>query len=227
METIGDGPRVKFSLRYLGRPAEGLAPLAQALCDALRALEEAGACPVLDDGLAAGNAAVCTAHHTLLVSASGRRPGVFDPADVVELVTFDPEGWEAGYRSHDPSVRPTSDAPLHFAALVQAPRRFGWSTRPGAALHGHVLDTRRAARELGLPISEDATLFSTPPDRTALLALLERAPFPEHATVIRRDHGFFTLGENLPSTVRTVTALAERAREAGLLNPLRGCPRER
>ena len=214
-ERVGDGPRVKFALRRLGAPSQDRRALGEALLKALRGLEESGCCPVLDDGLAAGNAAVRTAEGTLLVSPSGRRPGHFDSEQVVELVSFDPERWEATYRSVDPEVRPTSDAALHWAALMEVPR-FG-ALVPGASLHGHVLHTTRAARELGLVISEEATLFSTPPDRAALLALFERAPYPAHRTVIRRDHGFFTLGADLAEASATVEVLAERARAHDLL----------
>ncbi|MEM6925379.1 MAG: hypothetical protein AAF602_00510, partial [Myxococcota bacterium] len=70
---------------------------------------------------------------------------------------------------------------------------------------------------LDLPLSAEATLFSTPADRQALLALLARAPYPAHRTVIRRDHGFFTLGPDLATTRASVDDLARRAREHGLL----------
>lgn len=217
METVGDGPRVKFALRRLGASSPGVRPLQQALAEAMTRLEIAGCCPVLDDGLAAGNGAVLTPHGTLLVSPSGRSPGSCDPEAIVELVDFEADGWEATYRSATTALRPTSDAPLHWAALVEAPVQLAWSGRPGASLHGHVLETVRAASELGLPISTDATLFSTPPDRVALLALLARAPYPAHPTVIRRDHGFFTLGVDLPETLAIVEALADRARATALL----------
>ncbi len=217
MEETGHRPRVKFELRRLGAPSEGLRPLREALAQALGALERAGCCPVLDDGLAAGNGAVRTPEGTLLVSRSGRTPGGIEVDDVVELVAFDPTAWVATYRSLSPAARPTSDAPLHWAALVEAPARLGWTEPPTASLHGHVLETSRAAAELGLPISIEATSFSTPPDREALLELLARAPWPDHRTVIRRDHGFFTLGADLADASRTVAALAEKARAIGVL----------
>jgi len=185
--------------------------------DAVRALEEVGGCPVLGDGLAAGNAAVRTPAGSLLVSPSGRAPGTFDAESVVELVAFDVERWEATFRSHDPATRPTSDAPLHYAALVEAPPLLGWSSAPGASLHGHVLETTRAAAELALPLSAEATQFSTPPDRRALLDLLRGAPYPQHRTVIRRDHGFFTLGSDLADARALVLRLAARASASGLL----------
>ena len=207
---------MKFTLRWGGTVAAELHPLAVAVMDALRLLEDSGCCPVLDDGLAAGNAAVLTPSGTLLVSPSGRRRGTFDADHAVELVTFDTDGWEAVYRSLDPATQPTSDAPLHHCALLEA-ARLGWSVAPGASLHGHVLDTTRAAEELELPISGEATQFSTPEDRLALVDLLRRAPYPEHRTVIRRDHGFFTLGADLADARRSVVALAEHARAARLL----------
>lgn len=216
MERVGDGVRVKFGLCRIGSLDPGLQPLARELADAILRMEAAGCCPVLDDGLAAGNGAVLTPGRTVLVSPSGRRPGDFDPDTVVELVGFDVERWEATYRSAAPDLQPTSDAPLHWTAL-HATEALGWPLSPGASLHGHVLETSRAALELGLPISEEATLFSTPEDRGALLDLLRRAPWPEHPTVIRRDHGFFTLGADLAGASRLVDELAARARASGLL----------
>ncbi|MEO0604050.1 MAG: class II aldolase/adducin family protein [Myxococcota bacterium] len=221
MESVGDGPRVKYALRRLGAPELPHTALREALAAALRSLEEAGCCPVLDDGLAAGNGAVCTPDGALLVSPSGRPPGHFAPDDLVELVAFDAERWAATYRSHDPALRPTSDAALHWAALIEAPRALGWAEAPGASLHGHVLQTTRAAEVLGLPLSVEATLFSTPADRQALLELLARAPYPAHRTVIRRDHGFFTLGPDLPGTTAAVRELATRARAHALLPAIR------
>jgi len=217
MERVGGGPRVKFALHRLGAPDPGLAPLQRALSEAIGALERAGCCPVLDDGLAAGNGAVATPAGTVLVSPSGRAAHTFDPEAIIELVDFDAQRWRATYRSHDPSRAPTSDAALHWAALMQAPPRLGWSTSPGASLHGHVLQTLRAAELLELPIGEHPTPFSTPADREALLELLEGAPYPEHRTVIRRDHGFFTLGADLDEATAAVEALATRARAASLL----------
>jgi hypothetical protein len=54
-----------------------------------------------------------------------------------------------------------------------------------------------AARALDLPISEHATLFSTPPDLQELEALLAAHPFPQQRCFIRRGHGFFILGEDV------------------------------
>jgi len=50
---------------------------------------------------------------------------------------------------------------------------------------------------MGLPISEHATLFSTPPDLQELEALLAGHPFPQQRCFIRRGHGFFILGEDV------------------------------
>ena len=204
---------MKFALERVGELHGSLAAASHALAGALRAMEEAGCCPVLDDGLSAGNGALRLPDGTLLVSPSGRRPGRVAAEAMVHVVAFDAASWTARYRSRDASTRPTSDAALHWAALVDAPERFGWKAAPGAALHGHVLETSRAAAALGLPLSAEATLFSTPPDREALLALLAAHPYPDVATVVRRDHGFFTLGEDAEGARAHVEALAARARE--------------
>lgn len=216
-ETVGEEPRVKFEAVREGPLPAGLEAEAAALAEALAAMEAAGCCPVLDDGLAAGNGALRLSDGSLLLSPSGRRSGGWDPGAAIQLLDFDAASWRARYRSRDLDRRPTSDAPLHWAALVEAPLRFGWARAPGASLHGHILETARAAELLGVPLSAEATRFSTPPDRAALLALLERAPFPAHRTVIRRDHGFFTLGRDLAEARATVRDLAERARAHGLL----------
>lgn len=179
-------------------------------------MQRAGCCPTLDDGLAAGNGALLV-DGSLLVSRSGRRPGECGPADIVCLQDFDPAGWVGTYASDDDAHRPTSDAPLYWASLVEAPTRFGWARRPTAALHGHVLQTEAAARTLKLPLSHDATVFSTPPDRRALLELMSRAPFPQHDAWIRRGHGFFAVGDDLDAARSRVRALARLAHEAGLL----------
>ncbi|MGF1465552.1 MAG: class II aldolase/adducin family protein [Sandaracinaceae bacterium] len=217
-ERIAEGEeRVKFEASRLGPVAPSLRVAAGHLARAVLAMEAAGCCPVLEDGLAAGNGALRLDDGTLLVTPSGRRPGVARPEDIVQLLSFDAEAWSAAYRSRAPEVRPTSDAPLYVASLVEAPGRFAWPEAPAAALHGHVLETERAARELDLPLSSADTVFSTPPDRRALLALLERAPYPRHRTWIRRGHGFITLGASLDDAIATVRALSTAARRRGLL----------
>ncbi len=216
-EVIGEGPRVKFTLARVGDLPRTHDALAAALAEAVRAMEDAGCCPVLDDGLSAGNGALRLADGTLLVTPSGRRPGRVEAAAMVQVVAFDSEGWVARYRSRDPATKPTSDAALHWAALVEAPARFGWTRRPGASLHGHVLETTKAAATLGLPLSAEATLFSTPADREALLALFAAHAYPAVSTVVRRDHGFFTLGADAADARGRVETLAARARAAGLL----------
>lgn len=215
-EVIGDGPRVKFRTVWEGPRGPRAGPAAR-LARAVGAMEAAGCCPILDDGRAAGNGAVRLEGGGLLVSPSGRRAGERTDVAMVELVAFDPASWSARYRSRGPETRPTSDAALYWAALVEAPARFGWPEAPRAALHGHVLDTERAAAALGLPMGPEETLFSTPEDRAALLALLARAPYPEHRTVVRRGHGFFTLGPDLDAVEAAVRGLATSARRLGLL----------
>lgn len=215
-ETIGDDPRVKFAATHVGAFPSHLRSTASALCAAVLRMEAAGCCPVLDDGLVAGNGAVA-ANHGLLVTRSGRRAGECSPSDVVFLERFDPSTWSAVYRSDDPTRRPTSDAALYWLTIVEAATRLDWSTRPVAALHGHVLETERAARALDLPLSSEPTLFSTPADRRALLELLARAPHPRHHAWIRRGHGFFVVGSSLDEATSTVEGIAERARAAGLL----------
>jgi hypothetical protein len=68
---------------------------------------------------------------------------------------------------------------------------------PHARAHARTRAGLDAARRLGLPISDTATLFSTPPDLGALEALLAAHPFPAQSCYIRRHHGFFIVGADV------------------------------
>lgn len=219
-ETVGDGPRVKFAATHVGAFPTHMRDAATALATGVARMEALGCCPVLDDGLVAGNGALAV-DGGLLVSRSGRRPGECSVRDVVYLERFDTETWSAEYRADHPDARPTSDAALYWLALVEAPTLLGWTERPVAALHGHVLETERAARALDLPISTEETLFSTPADRGALFEMFRVAPHPRHHAWIRLGHGFFVSTSSLERTVATVERIADRAHRAGLL-PSRG-----
>ena len=211
----GEGPRIKFACERVGALSSEARSAAPSLREALAELEAHGCSPVLPDGMLAGNGARRLGSGALLVSASGRRVG--ETAQVVEVVDFDVERWAARFRSDDAASEPTSDTPLYWAALVEAATRFGWAAAPQAALHGHVLETERAAAALAVPLSAEATLFSTPPDREALLTLLGGHPYPTATHWIRRGHGFFTLAGSLPTARALVAELAGRARELGVL----------
>lgn len=215
-EVVGDGPRVKFDAVEAGPFPPRLEAAANALARAVSDMEAAGCCPVLDDGLAAGNGAMRT-DGELLVTRSGRLPGECSASDVVHLEHFDSNAWSATYRPRNASHRPTSDSPLYWLALMEAPQLFEWTATPTVALHGHVLETERAARALQVPISLERTEFSTPPDREALRALMGAAPFPEHTVWIRRGHGFFILERGVDAALRRMADVAARARLVGLL----------
>lgn len=131
-----------------------------------------------DSGAGAGSAAASgwPAAHGIVVSRSGKEPhAALQAQDWVLLTRFDPASWSAEYCSASVAARPTSDAPLHAAALgPSATQRYGWAAAPAVAVHGHALASGaglEAARAAGLPISEDETLFSTPEDLAALEAL--------------------------------------------------------
>ncbi len=196
-EDVRGRARVLFRTEWLG--AVELPEGATELARAIDALDRSGLCPVLDDGLAGGNAAVVI-EGRLFVTPSGRVPGALDPTRVVEVVSFDPQAWCAGYRSSDPSIRPTSDTPLYDAILREL--AIGWPDAPTVALHGHALDAPADAARLGVPISEEETAFSTPEDRAALTHLASRHPWPEHRMWIRRGHGFFVVGNAIEETTR-------------------------
>jgi hypothetical protein len=85
------------------------------------------------------------------------------------------------------------------------------------ALHGHVFDTRTAALALEIPLSDEETLFSTPDDRSAIVRLIQRYPYPLHRAWIRAGHGFVVVGEQVDETLATTLELAARARSLGLL----------
>jgi hypothetical protein len=208
-ETITeDQPRIKFDLKRLGQFSIVKAtPQILALIDLQRRLEAEGAVPVLADGAVAGNRAATPSavglpseRGAFLLSKSGKPPGVpLAPADFCKVASFDRQSWSADYASAAPDVRPSSDTPLHAAALhPSAPSKFGWTAQPGVAVHGHALAEGAGltlARSLGMPISEQETLFSTPEDLEQLEALFARHPYPEHRCYIRRGHGFFLLAE--------------------------------
>lgn len=144
----------------------------------------------------------------ILVSRSGKSPGMpLQAQDWVLLTSFDAQRWEAEYRSARDGACPTSDAPLHAAALGlglglghDPAHRWGWPESPLAAVHGHALADGAGlelARQKGFPISDEETLFSTPQDLAALEALFLRHPYPRHRCHIRRGHGFLLLGRSL------------------------------
>jgi hypothetical protein len=58
----------------------------------------------------------------------------------VLVTSFDCELWSAMFASAEPDIRPSSDTPLHFAALSPACRaKYNWSEAPQVAVHGHAL----------------------------------------------------------------------------------------
>lgn len=216
-EIIGLGPRVKFRADYRG--ASEPWPDAVDLARAIHALEANGCCPVLDDGLSAGNAAMRRGDR-LLTTPSGRRPGSADPLDLVEIEAFDHERWAVTYRAKTPMLRPTSDTPLHWAVLMEPGASRGSDATPLVSLHGHVLATRAAAEALDLPSSDEETVFSTPEDRAAMVRLLQAHPYPRHRAWIRAGHGFVVAGRELDETLAFTLALATRARALGFLPPM-------
>ena len=133
-EVVGRGPRIKFAARRTGdlQLATEPRPLSQ-LSALMQRLEECGLVPVLDDGLVGGNAAIAASscaplqRHakagSIVVSRSGKDPGApLCLRDWVLLTGFDPQAWAADYQSANEAARPTSDAPLHAARWVRAPR---------------------------------------------------------------------------------------------------------
>lgn len=200
MERVREGEaRVKFQAERIGPLSRAPSTEADALCAAVTWMAQTGLSPVLEDGAFAGNAAVIE-EGVLYVSPSGRRTPQLHAHELIEVVAFDVAAWRMTYRANAPLAKPTSDAPLHFAILREA-------TRASASLHGHVLTNDADATRTGIPISADATLFSTPADREGLLSLIQAHPHPHYDAWIRRDHGVFVIGANVSLARQRLDAL--------------------
>lgn len=77
----------------------------------------------------------------ILISRSGKQPhALLQAEDWVLLTSFDFLEWSAAFESANEGARPSSDAPLHAAALgLGAAERYGWAAAPLVAVHGHAL----------------------------------------------------------------------------------------
>lgn len=209
-----DRPRIKFTAIYLG-PCPLLSDVCRTRLERLSSLQEelerAGAIPILNDGLVGGNCALSNDEEdgSVLISRSGKPPGQrLTPDDFVLVERFDRSSWSAEYRTGGTdAMRPSSDTPMHMVALSpDVEERFGWSSKPTVALHGHALaeteEDLRAVEAAGMPVSEVETLFSTPEDLQALETLFVKYPFPEYKCYIRKGHGFLLLAEDLGDAQR-------------------------
>lgn len=164
-EVVGSGPRIKYKEQRTGQlelPRPLPLPLAE-LAELMAKLEAKGMIPVLDDGLVGGNCAIAYGSSGrqspdgntgdsgsaaqegspggILISRSGKQPGAaLQASDWVLLTRFDAAAWRAEFRSVREDVRPSSDAPLHAAALGPgAAQRYRWAVQPLVAVHGHAL----------------------------------------------------------------------------------------
>ena len=184
-EATGPEGRIKFAAQRTGELQLGALPAPlQQLAALMHRLEARGMVPMLNDGLVGGNCAVAAsacglepaAAGGVLISRSGKAPHApLQLGDWVLLTQFDAASWAAEYRSPSEAARPSSDAPLHAAALGPGTaERYGWAAQPRVAVHGHALAEGAGlerAHKHGLPISQEATLFSTPEDLAALEAI--------------------------------------------------------
>ena len=211
-EILDGGPRPKFASVWRS-PIESLIDehpdsferdfraAATDMADALWELEEKGVTPVMPDGKVGGNAAAAInvgGKRWILVSKSGKlaKQRMDMMKDTCVVTSFDEDKWRCEYYAVSDSVLPTSDVPMHVAAL-NAHKRFGWSEIPGAVLHGHAIETEEEAERLGFPCSREETVFSTPEDTKALLTLMKAYPYPEHKVFIRKGHGFIIMGRDV------------------------------
>jgi hypothetical protein len=200
--VVSGGRRARYRGTRLGPLGEDARMLGGLLNAALDEMETLGLAPVLDDGAVAGNGAMRIEGGTWLASASARRSY---EAAFVEIVDFDPDAFTVAYRG-DEGREPTSDIALHWCALFD---RSG-APRAHATLHGHAIETEADAIRLGVPISETAIEFGTRADLASTEAMLRRAPYPEHRTWIRRDHGFLVAGASIAEARALVRSITRR-----------------
>eukprot|EP01023_Acetabularia_acetabulum_P035491 TRINITY_DN3352_c0_g1_i3.p2 TRINITY_DN3352_c0_g1~~TRINITY_DN3352_c0_g1_i3.p2 ORF type:complete len:236 (-),score=39.73 TRINITY_DN3352_c0_g1_i3:1171-1878(-) len=208
MEDLESGVRVKFGLNRVGDFVMGelpdeLLPLIQLNAE----LKELGATPVAADGKVAGN---CGFSHQLLQNQNGKTDGAFFVSksgkapsdfltgdDFVQILNFDTKNWSAEFKSCDIQTSPTSDLPLYSSIFDSFNvERFGWTSIPKIAIHGHSLATQEDAQKAGIPISTKITMFSTLEDKLELEELFEQYPYPKNKCYIRFGHGFFILGDS-------------------------------
>lgn len=208
------GVRVKFALERVRGPSEG-SDAWRELSAALVEMARLSCTPLTPDGRTTGNIAL-RLKNGILVSKSGRGSLAPGPQDFVTVLDFDCKRWLARYASAGEDIVPSSDTPLYWAALVTVPQTAGWRQRPGAALHGHLLSSQRAADDLGVPISKAELAFSTPEEKADFSALLTTYPYPANHTYIRRNHGFFTLGRDVMEIMGRMGDLMQRAAALGL-----------
>eukprot|EP00889_Picochlorum_renovo_P008928 jgi/Picre1/35958/NNA_003415.t1 len=109
---------------------------------------------------------------------------------------------QTGFLSFCETRKPTSDLPLHVAALLGqgSESTSCWSRLPNVVVHGHALadgEGLDAAKRSGFPISDRETLFSTPDDLVELENLFEHHPYPANQCFIRRGHGFLVLADSV------------------------------
>lgn len=200
-----EAKRIKFALKYC-QPSDKTRLKyddCKALADALSEMEESGAAPVAPDGKIGGNGAILIESKIgdggfdLVVSRSGKEAGCkLTEEDFVLVTKFCKEKWSVSYESIIGENQPTSDCPLLWWALKEAPKLYNWKSQPKCALHGHAIADKETAQKLGFPCSEKETLFSTLEDVEALDSLFEKFPYPDNHVYIRQNHGFFLLAEN-------------------------------
>ena len=197
------GQRVKFHLNYLKGVIKEYA-FCQEMAHGLELLEDMGLTPPLPDGKRCGNIAY-RIPDGMIVSKSGRTTKKLKMNDFVKIIDFDKTLWQAKYISDSPFIKPSSDTPLYWMALVEAPLIMKWKKSPKVALHAHAFATDKAAKKLNAPISQTRTDLSTPEDQNALFELLKAYPYPHNKFYIRRDHGFFVLGETFQDVLDLIT----------------------
>lgn len=214
IETIVAFPakRIKFKCDGIKLPESPVPEEWIYLAKTLDLMRSYGCCPVGEGGHVCGNIAIRIKNY-LIVSRSKRRLAQYRPEDFPKVIKFDLKAWKATFQSRSRVIEPTSDTPLHWVALMEAPKKLKWSERPLVSLHGHALTTARSAHNLKLPISSKITAFGTSEDCAALMDLFKRYPYPKNKIFIRRGHGFLLLGKDIADVITTFQEVLGRKKK--------------
>lgn len=203
VESVGTAGRVTFVCQKNAKLPIPKFEEWKPLADALVISEKNGAAPVLEDGRVAGNGAFLCQDGTLIVSKSGRIAGTkYTAEEFVRVSGFDEKTWTATFNSSGLNVKPSSDTPLLYFSLKEAPIKFQWTKHPKFVLHGHSCSSAEEASRFGIPCSDQATLCGTPEDLEQLSDLLKKYPYPENKLFVRRNHGFFLLADSSSEAIQ-------------------------
>ena len=154
-----------------------------------------GASPILADGKVGGNGCIVLDSGIVVTKSGKMKDAGHNPEDFVHVSSFSDSTWCCDYHSINSSILPTSDTPLYWKCLIEAPGLFNWAKCPKVSIHGHFLPSQEILTRLRIPIADVETVFSTREDADAMMELLCTYPYPEYKIFVRRGHGFFVLAQ--------------------------------